>query len=292
MVIENEPETWVRLRPGVDLVSEAGPEFTFIEFCPQGAGIILEDCEGARVSGFTVRGVLDPACDPPMDPGSGIYSYNCTDVVVESCVIEQVSYGINVNGRSQEWWKPVFRNNTIRDCGSGIRCLDVLDTGRPYFKDNLISHCGRGAEIYDSAPYFDGCQITDCSGEGMYYVGSCGGDCWKCIIAHNEGVGVWIYSDPPLAAPSFNGSWLPEEANDFYDNGGWDIWYAYAHEQALVMATYNYWGTDCPDFASKIHGRVVYSPWVNSTHTVSLNEDDCPGAVEASTWGKIKAMFR
>jgi hypothetical protein len=112
------------------------------------------------------------------------------------------------------------------------------------------------------------------------------------VIAHNQGDGVVICSDPPLASPDFNGSWLPEEANDIYDNGGWDIWYEHSGDWALVMAIYNYWGSNCPNFAAKIHGRVDYSPWMDSTHTEVLTESNCPDAAESSTWGAIKSMYR
>jgi hypothetical protein len=32
--------------------------------------------------------------------------------------------------------------------------------------------------------------------------------------------------------------------------------------------------------------------WLDSTHTVVLNEDDCPGVGEPATWGMIKALFK
>jgi hypothetical protein len=58
------------------------------------------------------------------------------------------------------------------------------------------------------------------------------------------------------------------------------------------MAIYNYWGSDCPDFAAKIHGRVDYTPWMDSTHTQVFDEDDCPPSTEPCTWSSIKAMYR
>jgi hypothetical protein len=287
----DDPETWTRPGPGVALVSEHGPEVTVIEFCNITTGIGLSDCEGARVSGFTIRFAEKPGCGHPGGTLSGISCYHCTDVVVEDCIVEDVTYGIKVRGESGSWWKPLFRNITIRDCNTGITCGYVSEPGRPHFLGISITDCRVGAEVVDSEPQFESCAITYCSTIAISYVGHCGGGCDKCIIAHNQ-EGVWIYSDPPLAAPGFNGSWLPENANDFFDNAGWDIWYAYSTPDALVMAIYNYWGTECPDFTSRLHGRVLYSPWMDSTHTVVLNEDHCPQAVEPSTWGSIKAMFR
>jgi hypothetical protein len=290
----DDPEISFDPGPGITLVSEFGPDVTILEFCNTQMGIMLTNCEGACVSGFTIRhGTPGPDCGVSMGNKSGIICHSCTDVVVEDCVIEgRLSYGIRVDGESLEWWKPLFRNNTIRDCAYGISCVDVSQPGRPLFEGNIITSCDCGAEVRDAHPYFESCEITYSAGSGMVYSGHCGGGCDKCTIAHNAGNGVMIYSSPPLAAPSFNGSWLPENANDFYDNGGWDLWYEHTSPQGLVMAIYNYWGSDCPDFAVKIHGRVDYTPWMDSTHTLVFDEDDCPGATESSSWGSIKALFK
>lgn len=287
----DDPETAVRPGPGVTFLSEQGPDSTVIEFCNITTGIGLSNCEGARVSGFTVRFALKPGCGFPGGWLGGIVCNRCTDVVVEDCIVENVTYGIDVWGESQAWWQPLFRDITIRNCYAGIRCQDVRGPGRPLFLNISISNCDIGADVWDSEPNFESCTITYCSDYAMTYLGHCGGNCYRCVIAHNQ-EGVHIYSDPPLAAPSFNGSWLPENANDFYDNAGWDIYYEHSHPQALVMAIWNYWGEDCPDFSSRIHGRVDYTPWTDSTHTRLLNSEVCAQGREPSTWGTIKAMFR
>jgi hypothetical protein len=278
--------------PGVSLISEAGPEVTVIEFCDIGTGIALAFCEGARVSGFTVTFRYWDGCQIPPTPTYGVWCWNCTDVIVEDCIIENVAFGIFVDGVSAEWWKPVFRNNVIRHCGFGIGLLNVSEPGRPLFEDNSIAECNYGAEIFDSSPIFQGNTISGCRDYGLYYDGACGGDCSRNVIAENLGVGVYIYADPPLAAPDFNGGLNPPDANDFYDNGSYDIKYDHSGGVNGVMAKLNYWGGDCPDFASKLYGNVYYSPWLDSTHTVFLNADDCPGTTDPSTWGGIKALFR
>jgi hypothetical protein len=286
----DDPATWIAPGPGVALVSEDGPDLTVIEFCNATTGIKLSSCEGVVVSGFTVRFAEHPGCGYPGGWISGIRCYQCTDVLVENCVIEEVGIGIWVSDRSQEWWKPEFHDNVIRNCGTGIWCMNNRDPGRPHLLGNSITYCEIGVDVANSSPNIEACEIAYCSEYGLLYVGHCGGGVWSSVIAHNAD-GAIIYSDPPLAVPSFNGSWLPEEANDIYDNSGWDIWYEHSTPDALVMAIYNYWGTECPDFTSRLHGRVLHSPWMDSTHTVVLNEDHCPQAVEPSTWGCIKAMF-
>ncbi|MFH1312115.1 MAG: right-handed parallel beta-helix repeat-containing protein [Candidatus Eisenbacteria bacterium] len=289
----DDPETKIYAKDGVWLLSEGGPDVTVIEMCGA-TGITFFTCEGARASGFWIRPGSGGGCEPPPLLARGISCYECTDVIVEHCIIEGVDHGIYVRGASSEWWKPVFRNNVIRDCYMGIYCWDIHDPGRPFFQGNTITECAFGAEILDSAPNLDGNEITH-NAWGLSYGGHCGGNCTRNVIAYNEDGGVWVYSDPPLASPDFNGTWLPEEANDFYGNGGYDIRYMYDPEQGqgLVMAIYNWWGSDCPNFASRIYGsNVVYSPWLDSTHTVAITEADCQGATEPTTWGSIKAMFR
>jgi len=256
--------------------------------CP---GIQLGNCEGARVSGFSIRLLINDSCGPPMCLTYGVRCYDCTDIAVEDCAFEDVSYGIGVIGNSDEVLMPVFRDNIMSNCSMGVGCFDVYGHHRPLFEGNQITDCFYGAEIRNSAPRFDNNEITYCH-DGMYYYGHCGGDCIRNLIAHNEECGVYIQSDPPSAAPSFNGGAWPDEANDIFDNGTWDIWYAHSGPDALVMALFNYWGADCPDFSSKIYGRAKYGAWVDSTHTVILTEDDCPDATEPSTWGAIKAMYR
>jgi len=61
---------------------------------------------------------------------------------------------------------------------------------------------------------------------------------------------------------------------------------------AIIMATLDYWGGDCPDHAAEIHGRVIYCPWTNASHTTGLDETYCSGAASPSTWGSIKAIFK
>ena len=287
----DDPETWIHPGPGVCLKSEEGPEVTIIELCSTTLGIDLTGCEGAVVSGFTVRFGSGPGCSPP-GPTKGINLFECTDVVVESCVVENVGVGIKVSGLSQSWDKPVIRDNTIRHCSYGVLCWDVWHPGRPRFSGNVITDCGHGVDVENSSPYFDSCEIAHNTWFGMGYHGRCGGNVRSSVIAHNGGSGVEISTDPSGATPGFNGSWLPEEANDFYDNGAWDIWYAHSGDWDLVMAIYNYWGSDCPDFASKIHGRVNYNPWMDSTHTEVFVDEDCQEATEPTTWGSIKSLFR
>jgi len=286
--VSADPETWIILKPGQRLLSEGGPETAVIEFCGVAGGVFLE--EGTRLRGFTITYVAQAGCEDPPQMTEGVYSWSHTDVIVENCIIEDCGIGIEVSGPSLKWGQPIIRNNVIRHCQQGIACSQIDEPGRPLFDGNTVAGCGWGAFIQDCAPLFDRNQITHCS-RGLVFFGNCTGDCSGNTIAYN-GIGADIWADPPLGAPTFNGSWEPELANDFYGNTALDIRYDHPAGLAGIMAIYNYWGSSCPNFAGKLEGEVIYSPWMDSTHTVVLTEQDCPGATEPSTWGSIKAMFR
>jgi hypothetical protein len=285
-----EPETWWLLKPGVSMVSEAGPEVTFIEICNISLAVGVND-EGVRFSGFTIRYGSGPDCEVPPTANYGVWC-TATDAVIENCIIEGFYAGILMDAPSAQWWKPVFRNNLIRRCSRGIAIEGVIDPGRPYIEGNLITDCFDGVFVIDSSPMLADNVVTHCREAGLYYAGYCGGNCDRNVIADNESYGVWIlYADPPLAVPDFNGGLVPADANDFYGNGSYDINYPYSH-QGGVMAKWNWWGSDCPDFGDKVSGLVYYEPWTDSTHTKRLDEDSCAVSAEPSTWSKIKAMFR
>ncbi len=166
-MVADYTETSIFLKTGVALVGERGAEVTEILLCGIPVGIHLTDCEGARVSGFKVRHPYVPGCDIPMGGIWGIIVVGCTDVVVEDCILEDMAVGIEVRGESSEWWKPVIRNNVIRNCHTGILCDEVNEPGRPYFVGNTVTGCRWGVHVYDSEPNFDYCEITYCEEVGV-----------------------------------------------------------------------------------------------------------------------------
>ncbi|MFZ1947301.1 MAG: right-handed parallel beta-helix repeat-containing protein [bacterium] len=285
------------IQPGPDvcLTSEEGAEATILEICLCSNAIGLWQCEGARVSGFAIRNSPDPDCRD-MFPTYGAVLYDCTDVIVEDCIIEGVGNGIDVAGSSGEWWKPAFRNNTIRSCGFGVYCTspasDPGEPGRPYFTGNTITECVTGVYVGNSSPMFDGNEITHCRDRGMQYVGLCGGGCRANRIAYHGGNGVEVIATEALDLPHFNGGFEPRYANDIYGNSGYAISYTGVTQSDGILAEFNYWGTRCPDGTLLFQGPVDFSPWMDSTHTEILNEDDCPGATEPTSWGAVKALFK
>jgi hypothetical protein len=275
---------------GICLTSEEGPGETILDLCGGWFCVSIEECEGVRVSGFTMRLDLSSSCDN-WYPQMGVTCWNSTDVIVENCIFEDLHIGIQVTGTSAEWYKPIFRDNIMRRCMSGIECTHVEDAGRPYLLRNEITECLKGIDVHDSSPVCVGNEIISCR-YGMYYTGACGGNCRMNTISRNTEYGVFLDCSPELATPGFNGGLIPGEANDFCDNGEYAIYDAYSPATAPIFAEFNYWGSRCPDSIQLFHGPVDFSPWVDSTHAEILNEDDCPDATKGSTWGMIKAMFR
>ena len=87
-------------------------------------------------------------------------------------------------------------------------------------------------------------------------------------------------------------SFTREYANDIWGNGEYDVYHWEKTGLGLMTATHNYWGTLCPD-SSRFCGRIDWTPWVDSTHTVLCSDcENCHHGTEPSTWGSIKAMFR
>jgi hypothetical protein len=292
----DSPETWIQPGPGVQLIGEAGPDATIIELCGS-PGIYLNQCEGATVSGFTIRPRLEPDCSISSEDMIGIDLYRCSNVVVSNCILETDAAGVRVSDPSWTWRTPIIRDNIISlgpQGYHGIFCYSAEGFCYPLIEDNIISGGMVGCYFGDVSPFLEGNQISNTQlwALGFEYVNHQSWSyCTRNSIAHNNGGGVYVFANPAYGAPIFNGSGDPRLANDFYDNAERDMQYDHDGPSA-VTASYNYWGSDCPNFAHKLQGNINFSPWMDSTHTKVLTQEDCPNATEPCTWGTIKAMYR
>lgn len=295
-----DPETNIIPGPGVCLTSDEGPELTIIEVCGAGGGISLGECEGARVSGFTVRYGDEPGCVPGMGWPTGIFLGDCLDVIVEDCIVQAPAYGIQVHGAITGPDMPIIRGNRISNCAYGLDCGGSFARLTPLFQDNVVTDCNFGIHVDRSAPRIDGNSITNCRWMGMQFGGDCGGNCTRNIIANNGYIGgdvdhggVWIGGDTEGQTVSFNKFCEPAMANDFYGNTGCDICTRALGEYMWVDAEYNYWGSDCPDFSGRFLGKIWCGIWVDSAHTSIFTDwSHCQKPTEPSTWGGIKAIYR
>jgi hypothetical protein len=111
-------------------------------------------------------------------------------------------------------------------------------------------------------------------------------------IIGNGKYGVEDRTDYVYQSPCLNCTFTKETANDVYGNGLYDVYFVEETGHGLFEASYNYWGTLCPQ-PSQFYGRVDVMVWVDSTHTVvCIDCENCHHATEPTTWGRIKAMFR
>lgn len=283
---------------GVCLMSEGGPAVTIIELCGGTCCVVIAGVTGVEVSGFTFRFSHADSCDD-MWQHYGVSCFDCSDVLVESCVFEDLPIGIDVGA----WWygkvsDVVVANNIFHGCETaimceGVSCDDIYWTsGLPEFSGNTITDGGCGVLLSGSCALFDHNVITGCRGSGVG-IEFGGQSIWSGnVIAHNGASGVELLVDSAPILVLLNYKHLLRTANNIYDNAGCEVYLNKNSESTAVYASYNYWGGRCPDFAREIHGAVVYSPWVDSTHSSVLTANDCPGATEPATWGAIKAMFK
>ena len=149
-----------------------------------------------------------------------------------------------------------------------------------------------GIHVHYSDPYIRGNTISGFDEAGVYFVGWSKSIMESNRIVDNGNYGVYARMDDWLYSPCLNCMRGRETANDVYGNGLYDVYYVENTGFGLFEATLNYWGTPCPQ-PGRFHGRVRWTPWVDSTHTILCSDcDSCGDATEPTTWGSIKAMFR
>jgi len=287
---------WIEMKDGVTLVSEAGPSATtLVESSP---GIInftvyCDSIEGATVRGFTLT---EGEC-PPTQPNAphfstGVYS-SASDVTVEGNVFSGFYRAVEIYGNPPIQGAPLIKGNDIGDGDCGINISGSSMGYSPLLESNSI----HGAKYYgvcslDSNPHIVGNTVTQCGEAGVYFQGYSSSLMVSNVIINNAGPGIMAIMDYVYESPCLNCGWQKEHANDVYGNRQYDVYYYEETGAGLFEARVNYWGTSCPD-STRFFGRVDWSPWVNTTHTVDcVTCAGCPDAVQPATWGSIKAMFR
>ena len=177
--------------------------------------------------------------------------------------------------------------------GKGSNICVACTTGAPSILDNVIKDSWDGISLYRCNAYIKGNRITGCNrGIDM--------DRSDPEIVENEffrnGDALSIVSSSPIIArctfdrnsraililghsyPTIGGSL--NTANDILKNG-YTIYNAglriegtsYTDKPEVAVATYNYWGSDCPD-EKRMRGEVVIRPWTNAAHDTLYEE--CP----------------
>jgi hypothetical protein len=250
--------------------------------------------DGETLRGFTMRS--DEPCPSALSLSGqediGIYMI-ATNMVVEDNVIYGFNYGIEVLYNSPRTKRPIIRGNEISVCGEGISAWEVPGYQSPFIEGNHIHDCwDYGIRSQDSNPYIGWNTIEGNGVSGILFVGYSQSLIEGCKIINNGWSGVTADMDYVLHSPCLNCAGDEQTANDVYGNAAYDVYYWEETGLGLLEASVNYWGTHCPD-SSRFHGRVDWTPWVDSTHTVRCSDcESCGQATQPTTWGSIKAMFR
>jgi hypothetical protein len=296
-----EDEAWIRMKTGVTLASEAGPEVTTLIKCPSSWGginfvVFFDHVSQATLRGFTIRMYQVGECTG----GGGVQFYGvfcyCSDALIENNIISgKLVDGIVVIGPLPMSCSPVIRNNVVTGCvDRGISCSAGSTFWAPWIEGNTITSC-RGSGLYlDSIqPWVRGNLISS-NYDGIFIRCPVIVDFQLNVITNNRNCGAWIWEKglPYFGAVSFNGSYEIETGNDIYGNHAYEIYYRDDTGANLVPAPFNYWGSSCP--APSLFGRVEWLPWTDSTHAIECMDCETCGttSTEPGTWGAIKAMFR
>jgi parallel beta-helix repeat protein len=163
---------------------------------------------------------------------------------------------------------PVIEGNIIRQSWDGIslyRCNALI-------KDNIISGCNRGIHMDYSDPEILSTVVQN-NGDALSIISS------APVIARcrleNNGRAMLILGH---SYPTIGGSL--STANSFISNG-YSVYNAglriegtqYTDQREVAVATYNYWGSLCPE-DGKMRGEVVYRPWTDAEYETTYEK--CP----------------
>jgi hypothetical protein len=276
-------------------MSEAGPDVTILLEPGAHSGraitVLCDSVSGGTVRGFTLRGGSCGLTGAMQSFNTGIEMSSC-HMLVEDNIVWAMIDGIVVAGDSPHIGTPVVRGNEIYDCHEGIGVGFVSPTRSPRIEGNVIYECDYGIWARDCSPYIVRNTITRNDIAGVHFEGYSRSLMERNVITYNARYGVEAIMDYIYDSPCLNCSWVPESANDVYGNVEYEVYYEEETGLGLFEATYNYWGTLCPD-PYRFFGNVSIPIWVDSTHTVVCNDcDSCYHSTEPSTWGTIKAMYR
>jgi hypothetical protein len=94
------------------------------------------------------------------------------------------------------------------------------------------------------------------------------------VFEHNgKGILIQGHSYPLIGGSLEAANDILQNGTQIYNNGLRTEGTIYTDQREVAIATYNYWGTDCPG-EKRIRGEVAFRPWVNAAHDSVI--DKCP----------------
>ncbi len=256
------------LKDGVRVISESGPQATrIVGHVASGASTVYGQDLGpdTEFSGFTVVNIPWPR--------SAITLYNCTGMLIESCIIDSSgSSGVMCRSAS-----PVISHNWIFRCPND--CIRIYDMSAPYVVGNVIGWSG------DDGIENDPPGSPTIIGNTFVFCGTTPGNPSQAIDTGGQN----LLIQRNIIAWNEAAFWAPEGCtlveNDIYANGGQNSYAGNISEDPLFC------DMELPDF--RIMAGSPCAPGNNAWGIlIGAGEVGCETSVRAATWGAIKAMYR
>jgi parallel beta-helix repeat protein len=149
-----------------------------------------------------------------------------------------------------------IKNNTIRGCNRGL----YIDESDPEVIDNTLINNGDGISLISSAPVIARCTLES-NGRAILIQG---------------------HSYPTIGGSLDAANLLIDNGYSVYNNGLRIEGTQFTDEPEVAVATYNYWGTLCPD-RGKMRGAVVFKPWTDAKRESTY--ENCPQGTEEKSEG-------
>ncbi len=221
----------VRLRPGIRLVSEKGPDVTTIRG-DQRYVIHAPDSDSLNiVEGFTLDGVR--ACE-------SIVLVEKSTLTVTNCVLKHGWAGVRGEEAS-------IRASKLRisDCQFGYYLVE----SKGEIIENDIRRCVTGIHLISSTPRILRSVIT----------------------GNSLGIDVTEHSDPQIGGSVASANKIFGNPGGAIKNQGYARVDGIRTMKPLKLrAAYNFWGSDCPD-SMVFRGPVNWVPWVDESAKKSLD---------------------
>jgi parallel beta-helix repeat protein len=190
------------------------------------------------------------------------------------CDLETTVSGFTFDGRGANMCiacttgAPAIIDNVILDAWDGISLYQC----NAFIKGNTISGCNRGIQLDYSDPEFLE-NVFLKNGDAVSMVSSAPVIA-RCEFTHNSrAVLILGHSYPTIGGSLATANDIMKNGYTIY-NGGLRIeGTSYTNEPEVAIASYNYWGGECPE-ETRYRGDVVFRPWTDAKHD-SLFEK-CP----------------
>ncbi len=220
----------IRLRPGVRLISEKGPEVTTLKGDQQFV-IAAKDCDSLNVvEGFTLDGVR--ACE------SIVLVEECP-LVIRNCVLKHGWSGVHGEHATVRAEKL-----KITDCQFGF----YLNESKGEILESDVRRCVTGIHLISSSPRILRSTVT----------------------GNSLGVDVTEHSDPQIGGSVASANKIFGNPGGAIKNRAYIKEDAVRTLKPLTLrAAYNFWGSNCPD-SMIFRGPVKWTPWVDETAKKSL----------------------